>query len=605
MPKHAIPATWDSFPTALVNSQLPSISDIAILNRRDALIIYLPAVKGAADYRAYIYDSSKVTFAGEQPRGAVLACAGYRQRLGRNVDSVGGGNVSARNRELLQTIEVPGLVNNGNYKIIVEALATPCPFPGVLAHTSAVIPLNGGGSFQLRGFNDVKAAYGNEIINGQGSMVADFSQGDNWGPTDPKKGDPVPPNSTTMPADSVVIARSAIAVVQPAADEAQNGPVFDVGTNAVFDDFTNEGILTSLKAGSRNGGGAIASEGSFGDWFFWTNGVQPALNANGTCCEGDTNPKGVQAWQRHGRLYTTIGDFGQDVMSEIYFASTKTRPQQLDTTKYVHSMFRVNIDSTSRRYWHWMICGGATRDELVDPATGIPRGRPIANAFFYQPGDNLYETNPTAPMFGETKTQYHDKECLSLVQIQYPNWTGIPSGAASWMDEALTSLHAFIHPAGVEHGLINLKPANYGDFGDDNADKGMMWRWNAQRQPTGPMFEPFDQLAPLTHLDIFVRPDRLVFYVNGRQAWCADMSGRPLTMKYGLIAYGDVLYHSGAEEGEIYNGGSGGTFQYLTNTPWSNTRAWDAVSHSEMIDIPPQFTFDPAACFKPKTTAVR
>ena len=86
------------------------------------------------------------------------------------------------------------------------------------------------------------------------------------------------------------------------------------------------------------------------------------------------------------------------------------------------------------------------------------------------------------------------------------------------------------------------------------------------------MFEPFDQQAPLTHFDVFVRPDRLIFYVKGRQAWCSDLSTRPLTMKYGLIVYGSVLYHTGAEVFQ-YNSGSGGTFHYLMNTPYTDASA--------------------------------
>jgi hypothetical protein len=76
-------------------------------------------------------------------------------------------------------------------------------------------------------------------------------------------------------------------------------------------------------------------------------------------------------------------------------------------------------------------------------------------------------------------------------------------------------------------------------------------------------------------------------------------------MKYGLISYGSVLYHSGAEVGESYLGGHGGTTHYLMNTPWADTRAWDLVGHAEKIDIPTQFKFDPATCFKPGSTAVR
>jgi hypothetical protein len=44
------------------------------------------------------------------------------------------------NRELLQEIEVPGLTADGVYKVVVEAISSPCPFTGVMAHSDATIP---------------------------------------------------------------------------------------------------------------------------------------------------------------------------------------------------------------------------------------------------------------------------------------------------------------------------------------------------------------------------------------------------------------------------------------------------------------------------------
>jgi hypothetical protein len=605
-PAHAVPATWAPMPTPLANAAMPSISDVAVLNRRDALIVYVPAVKGAADYRAWIHDNSKVSYAGSQPRGAVVACAGYRQRFRRNINMLMPGGTyesPARDRELIQAIEVPGLVADGNYTVIVEAIATPCPFPGVMAHTTASIPKWGTTtSFLMRGFNDVKQVYGNEILNGQGSAIADYTSAKDAGAVPAESlGQPVPPNSSSAPADPQVLARSAITVPRPAADEAQNGPIFDVGSNALFDDFATDGVMSTLRAEARSQGAGHAVGGAFKEWYFWTMRVQPALINGSTDWEGSTNPKGAQVWQRHGRLYTSFGDMAQDVMGGVYFASTKTQPQQLDTAKYVHSMFRVDSGATNRRYWHWLMCGADTRAELADPATGIPRIRPVATNFFYDP-DGL---NPSTNHDGEPLTPYHEKECLSLIQIGSEWIFGKPPNTQpGWFDEPHSQLHAFIHPAGRRQGLINLKQAGVDDY-DSNAQGGLWWRMNASRQPTSPMFEPFDQQAPLTHFDVFVRPDRLIFYINGRQAWCADLSDRPLTMKYGLIAYGSVLYHSGAENSEAYSSSRGGSYHYIMNTPWADTRVWDVVGHSEKIDIPSQFKFDPGACFKPASMAVR
>jgi hypothetical protein len=598
MPKHAIPATWASLPSQLTG--LPSISDIAILNRGDAAIIYVPAVKDAADYRAYIVGSN-VTFAGSQPRNAVVACAGYRQRFARNVNQViPGASSNPLARELIQAIEVPGLIADGNYTIIVEALSTPCPFPGVMSHTSATIPLFGSTrTFEYRSFNDIKTLYGNEILNGQGSALNDYTVSKENGAIPAEElGHPVAPNDPRAPADPQVIARSAIVITRPAADESENAPIFDVGPNSLFEDFASDGIMTGFTASPRSQGAGLSVHGQFKDWFFWTMRIQPAVN------DSPTNPKAIQVWQRHGRLYTTIADNAQDVMGGIYFASTKNLPQQLDASKYVHSMFRIDSGATNRRYWHWLMCGSDTVEDLVDPATRIPRVEPVGTGFFQDPGGHNPSANHDFPE-EIPESSYHKKECLGIAQIGGAWIFGTPPDAGpGWFDAPHSNLHAMIHPAGLRKGVINLKPAGIPD-GDTNAQGGMGWRLDADKHPTSPMFEPFDQMAPLTHYDIFVRPDRVIFYVNGRQAWCGDLSERPLTMKYGVIAYGNVLYHSGAENSEAYVGGSGGAFHYIMNTSWADTRIWDVVAHSQQIDIPRQFAFNPATCFKPASTEVR
>jgi hypothetical protein len=630
-PKTAVDATLGTFPPKLANAAMSTIPNIKVLNRRDAAIIYVPNVAGAADYRAYIYDSTKVTFAGAQPRGAVVACAGYRQRYVRGFDSLGRNYPvpAVTKRELMQAIEVPGLVLDGNYNIIVEALATPCPFPGILAHTSATLPLSdvaGGGTFSYYSFSEMLSTYGNEILNGQASSLTDYKV---IAPIKPRPypvrpaepvGLPVRFNSTVAPADPTVIARSVITVTRPAADEAVNAPIFDVGPNSHWDDFSTNAIMTTLRppvgAGKRAEGAGHVSEGKFGDWFFWTIGLQPAYQSGSSGpVESGNNPKSAQVWSRHGRLYNTFADWSQDIWGSMMFSSTKSRPQKLDTTKYVHSFFRVDSSATQRRYWQWTMCGGATQAELVDMTTGIPLARPVGQPHFYDfwEGSAISGKNPSRAMteLGETQQPWHNKECLTLLQIgdYYKN---SPSGAASsWFDEPHSALRVFIHPAGTAKGTINLKPAGIVDNYADG-EGGMYWRLDASKKPLQPMFEPFDQLAPLSHYDMFVRSDRIIFYINGRQAWCGDLSDRPLTMKYGYISYGSLLYHSSAAIETEYVGVEGypgqpvgGNFHTVMNTPWANVSTWDAVGHSENLDIPSQFTFDPARCHKPKSMVTK
>jgi hypothetical protein len=112
---------------------------------------------------------------------------------------------------------------------------------------------------------------------------------------------------------------------------------------------------------------------------------------------------------------------------------------------------------------------------------------------------------------------------------------------------------------------------------------------------------------------VFVRPDRVVFFVNGRQGFCADLTDRPLTMKYGMITYGDLLYHSAIEWEALASRQSDGLpvrsaqlYHTLLNTPIATSRTWDVIGESEKVDIPAQFpTFDASLCRKPASLSVQ
>jgi hypothetical protein len=589
-------------PAALNNSAMPYIPNIKVLSRRDAVVFYLPNVAGAADYRAYVVGNG-VTFAagsnnsGTQPRNAVIACAGFRQR---HYDLELNG--TAPWRELLQALELPGFTTPGSYTVIIEAISSPCPFTGMAAHTNADITAFDADNISnasFRSFDWVNAQYGNVILNGQGAATS-------W--TDRtslliRRGLPVNPASTAIPKDPVVLARSAISLVLPAADESINAPIFDVGPNSVFDDFSNDLVVSpasitnnsELTPGNNPWFAPLATIP--GQWTFWGNNIAIADGDTGT-----TGMRGLQLFQRYGRLYQTSGDAIQCCMSGVLFSSLKTLPQQLDTTKYVHSFFRVNSDATTRRYWVWLMCGADTRDELVNTTTHMPVFRPVIDpgdfdAMGTTPG-SFTGKNPSMRHGDEpASTTRYNKECLQFIQhgVSEPHWSTTRERSGS-------RLMLVLHPKGVDQGTISYAPS-----GSDSASfPGWAWRVDASGNYNGPMMEPFDQHAPLTHFDLFVRPDRVVVFINGRQALCANMTARPLTMKYGLIMYGNALYHTNAErlEAETTNSAD---YQYRLNAPLADTRVWDAIGHSQMIDIPTNIftTFDPAQCTTPKSVAVQ
>src|SRR6187200_3180690 len=167
---------------------------------------------------------------------------------------------------------------------------------------------------------------------------------------------------------------------------------------------------------------------------------------------------GLQVFQRHGRLYTTFGDAGQDIGGALGFASSKVVPQQLDATKYVHSMFRLNSESTQRRYWTWTLCGGQTREELQDPTTHEYKVRPVfyETSFATAGSSGLYADNPTIgnPALGAVSEasakNAKAKECLSIAQEGSPEYTVSGRVRTSGL------IMAQIHPAGYAKGIIPL-----------------------------------------------------------------------------------------------------------------------------------------------------
>ncbi len=628
-PNHAVVAAFGTLPAALAAENRPYFPHVRVLTRRDAVILYFSNVQGAADYRAYVINNSVSfisTAVGQEPRGAVIACAGFRQHTYESAVVN-----SEHQRELLQTVEIPGFVNNGNYTIVLEATSSPCPFVGMPAHTDATITgtdFNAldSSTYTYTGTHYAEyvsaatqlAKYGNEIINGQGaasSWPQRMTLPMGLVTTDP-----------TIPSDPAVIARSAIAVQVPSADATVNAPVIDVGPNALEENFANDLVVDPSTytvnpdyASDATAGGAPLFSIP-GAWQFWGRYLQQVDGQTGLVngLWSPTGMLGIQVFQAHGRLYTTFGDGGQDVGGAISFASLQTTPQQMDSTNYIHSMFRINTEASKRRYWTWTLCGGATAAELQDPTTHQYVIHPI---FVETSFDGGITSNGSPMYYGDNPSVGHPtlgsvapsqalnpaaKECLSLAEDGTPEY---PRTDGNVRSSAL--IRAQIHPAGYAKGIIVL-----GNTASDptSTPPGFRYKLDANQNYVGPMIEPWDQVSPLTHYDIFVRPDRLVVFINGREGFCVDMSERPLTMQYGMITYGDLLYHSALEWQNFAAPADGSGTPYLAsqlyqvtlNQPIATTRAWDAVAQSEKIPIPPQFaTFDPATCFKPQSTAIQ
>ena len=615
-PAHGAWGSAGSMPNALASESFPYVTGVKVLVRRGTAIFYFNSVAGAADYRAYAVPTSGFTGGsgvsfistpnGMQPRGALISCAGYRMHSYES-PVIGGQHT----RELMQAVELPGLSVNGNYTIVLEALKTPCPFTGMPADTDATITSHfpsDPGTYKntnfhvaMTSFATMTKTYGNEIIGGMGSYS-------NWVQrlSEPM-GFVVPTvlSAIAMPGDIPVIARSSIAVQVPGVDEVEKAPTIDV-SNAVTDDFLTDLVVAPSSMSTNPDYGASPNLAPLatipGAWQFWGRYMQYAdgegtVLQNGATVYQPSGFHGFQVFQKHGRLYTLFGDAGQDIGGTMSFASLKNLPLQLDSTKYVHSMWRVNSDASHRRYWTWAICGAATQGELVNTTTHVPLIRPIITESTFGGGGD----NPTAQL-GPQQPAAAPKECLSIIQEGRPE-----APRSDGHERSSGRITAQIHPAGASKGIIALGNS-FTDSPAPNGSNSLGFRYktDASGNYLGPLIEPFDQAQPLTHYDVFLRRDRMVVFINGRQGFCVDLSGHPLTMNYGLVTYGDLIYHSALEWQEVSNVNAA-LYHHQLNAPSASSRVWDAIYESDgFTDIPPEFaTFNPAACFKPKTTAVQ
>jgi hypothetical protein len=653
LPRHAVPFAAGTFPSAFSQqTALPYIPNVYALLRQDSLLIFVPPVAGAADYVAYAINAPgrTVSFAAPgatvngvknassfvQPRGAIVACAGYRNH---NFEAkVSNGH---HVRELSQQIELPGFVATGNYTVIVEAISTPCPYVGMHSSVDATVSsanmaTSDGLSLPAVGVY-VSAAtqlanYGNEIVNGQGATTS-------WSNrlTALTLGMPVPAGNSTIPSDPPIIAQSALTLQVPFFDETVNAPVFDVGSNALYDKFQSEipfnpASVTQISQNSVSipsfffGPPVTTTSGATAQasYQFWSINMNKADGTDALTGAVTNANSSVQAFEHIGRLYDDIADAGQDVSGTLSFVPLTTGPLHLDpnNVKYVHSEFRVNSEATPRRYWTWTICGAAAAATLMD-ANNNPKIHPIVYESTLVPGGN----NPTLfandPDGGSPTTNASALECLSMGPLGYPEYP-----RSDGFPRASENLMAVINPAGYSFGIINLQNSKEDSNIPAGATPGFRYVLDKNQDMTGDVVEPFDQVAPLTHYDLFIRPNRLVVFVNGRQAFCVDMTSRPLTMQYGLVVYGDLLYHSAREQADmspqtgLSNGAQssdsleGNTDDYtfegsslyhvILNQPITSTRAWDAIGQADNIDIPSQFaTFDPSSCVAPSSTNIQ
>jgi len=441
-------------------------------------------------------------------------------------------------RTLLRQIEVTGLT--GPTTIVIEAIDRVCPFTGIHGSEHATVPveiselpLADRQAFSTFTEEQIRAAYGSLIVNGHGPGVVLGA-----------------PSPRSRPR---VLARTTVVVTPTGA------PPPDVGS--FFDSFDDAGDQPSFlrEVANSNGRSQQGKVLTNSQWGFYTWGADLS-----------------QFFVERGQLHSVLADWGQDI-----FASNVAIPRRtfaVSDTGYLHLHYEVASDTTARRYWWMSVCGAGGMGQTLD-ATGLLRTPLVQTPFFYQ-DDGL---NPSLAGWS----------CLQVFPLD-----GSPFGLGPTDTRPESDLRIIVNVAnGTERDHVRLVSPN--QFGSA-AVAARSW-YRQQRGNGGALGQPVldDQLliSPRTRMDLYVRRDRVVVYVNGEQRVCNDFPNSPLTMAEAAVGFGQVLYHSAAEHLELraeYFDRTGQIY-YLWNTPFVDQRTWDNLGVGENVAQPPGF--DAAACY--------
>lgn len=613
-PTDAQPAKAVAAPAGFSFTTAPDFSEpVKYVANRSSVMLFLPFVDGARDYRVYaLVDGVSTQIAGdtEDVTGATITCAGLRQHNmcddTEAIKEYGHGDdrgfyvpscdedVRAINvpPTVLRQIEVNGL--SGDTVLAVEAIDSLCPFPGAIGNAHFDVPIfqadkpipgtyagkagqfpPSQATFPIRTEDEIRTQYKSLILNGHGHASR---------PTDPLKG---PFYNLAQPAPPVqpkVLGR-AIITVSPAGTTKRPDGYKDTD---IFDDFSDDtDAFTLVKA--RNGvEGVILPQGfgPIGDVKLLENSKWDLYTFNGAAS---------QVYVAKGELHTVMADEGQDVMgSNVIYPK---RPVQIpnDDNSFLHVTFETQTDATQRRYWWFHLCGAETAGQTYVGTALPPTTAIVALPFFMNPA-----SGPTISMAGWNCMQFvprgGDYDVIPGGQFHNPKLGGAARPETDVRILVNRPTPAGGDPTTDDNSVILLDPS----MNPGNTQKvGGSWMrtWDASHNINGVLLDDEMFIGQRTHLDFFINRSRVVMFVNGVQKACDNFGAHKLTMAEAAVGIGHVIYHSSAERTELMlpDWIRTGQNYYRWNTPFVDVRSFDNVGIQEGVGLPS--TFDAAPCF--------
>ena len=583
---------------------------IEVTANRSSVMLYLPLVPGAKDYRVFSAEHgvvSKIVGDTEDIIGASITCAGLRQRNDCDdteaVKAYGDAEIimAAHCRDDVRSInwpktvarrvEVNGLV--GPSDLIIEAIDRLCPFVGALGKTHAEVRIAGAQTpltttfagrlltfpvfrptFPIRTELEVRSDFGSLIINGHGPAPrpADLRQGPYLNVAQPAPRDPpLVLNRTFIRASPLGTSRRPVGYKD----------------SDIFDDFSDSSDHFVLQAKRKHIEGVILPAG--------LGNVTGAVHfANSNWNHYAFNYDVSQVYIDRGQLNMLIADSGQDVMASnvIYPKRVLQIPSTRDA--FLHITFETQGNATQRRYWWLHLCGSDRPGQTYAGTTFTGTSTVLAAPFFMDPASG----GPIS-MAGWN--------CLQFIP-RAGSFEVLPGGerqnTALGGSRSQGSMRILVNrptPAGQEarkdtNSVQLLDPAQVP--GDQQQVNGQWLRsWDDLHRVNGSIFDDELYVAQRTKFDIYVNRSRIVMFINGKQKICDNLKKSQISMAEAAVGLGQVFYHSSAERTELMGPMwvKTGQHYYLHNTPFVDVRSFDNIGMRESVALPP--SFKPGPCY--------
>jgi hypothetical protein len=598
--------------TTLPLSSAPALGTINYLPNRSSVLLYLPGVTGARDYRVFAVESGVSVSVNstnqEHVNGATISCSGLRQRNQCCDDEIlpitynnplldmplceGYGDLARRPNvpeELTQTVEIDGVAPNTT--LVVEAIDRQCPFPGLFGSTHMDVPIAAGAlgpptvsvvvnnnpytlqlipaTFPLQTEAEIRAQYGSMIFNGQGPNQPTL---DPTSPAFPES--PYIRLAQPAPADDpVVLSRSVVSVSPTGTSTLPEG----FSATDFFDDFsddTDQPVLlrTTDPANAILGVGTPINVYETKNWVLY-----------------DIANQFSNFFIDRGQLDMSMGDAYQGAMTTqaIY---PRGRPFQLPTADtYLHVTYEVERNETPRRYENLALCGSDTIGQTYT-------GDTLAAAPYPQPG--------FMNEIGTTPTNVLGWNCLTLVG-RGAGYGVLPGGdIVSHADTSLKITVVRTHPAPApgEYRAVTLDPYTTAYGPSQEPDFYLLWerQIDDSGNPVGVWLDDQMHIWQRTRFDVYINRSQVVEYVAGQQRICQNLDPTAITMAEAAVGFWHILYHTSAEFVEIRQDGESdnpSTDQHhvMHNTPFADERSYDNVGIQENVALPA--AFDSALCF--------